>query len=46
MTEHIKWWNTLPDKKKRKLADEYQWTTVDKITDYQIELIYLETQSY
>lgn len=46
MEKHIEWWNNLLPYTKEKYAEDYQWTTVDKITDYQIELIYLETQSY
>ena len=42
----MEWWNKLTTKKKKKLAEDHQWTTIDKITDYQIELIYRETQNY
>ncbi len=46
MEKYIEWWNKLSEYRKKKLADEYQWTTPEKITDYQIELIYKETQQY
>lgn len=40
MEKYKKWWNNLPSWEKTKLAFDEQWTTVDKITDYQIEMIY------
>lgn len=46
MENYMKWWNSLPIWKQRKLAEDMQWTTPKEITDYQIELIYKETQSY
>jgi len=46
MEKHIEWWNNLLPYTKKKYAEDYQWTTVDKISDYQIELIYNETQNY
>lgn len=41
MEEHIKWWNNLPEWERRKLAFDEHWTTIEKITDYQIKMVYV-----
>jgi len=46
MKDHIKWWNSLTEYKRIELAEDHQWTTVEDITDHQIELIYKELQEY
>lgn len=46
MEEALKWWKDQPSYRQKKLAEDYQWTTPEAITDYQIELIYNETQNY
>ena len=46
MEAHIKWWNSLPEWRKKKLAEEEQWTTAEEITDDQIKMIYDSTQNY
>ena len=46
MEVHIKWWNSLPTWRKKKLAEDEQWTTPAQISDYQIKMIYEATQNY
>lgn len=46
MESHLKWWNSLSPYKKKYMAEYYQWTTPDKLSDYQIELIYNEANKY
>lgn len=46
MEDHIKWWNSLSEWKRKKLAEDEQWTTPDRITDHQIKMIYDYMQNY
>lgn len=46
MSKAMIWWHSLPISKKKYMAEYYQWTTPDKLSDYQIELIYLEANNY
>jgi hypothetical protein len=46
MEAHIKWWNSLPYWRKKKLAYDEQWTTVEQISNHQIKMIYDSTQNY
>lgn len=46
MEFHLKWWNALPAYRKKYMVEYYQWTTPDRLTDYQIQLIYQEANNY
>lgn len=40
MEKALKWWSSLTEKQKRKLAEDEQWTTTEQITNEQILMIY------
>ena len=46
MSEHKKWWDSLPYERKKYLSYKEHWTTVDEITDHQIKMIYEQIDNY
>lgn len=46
MTKSMQWWRNLTPFRQKYLAEREQWTTPDRLSEEQIEMIYLTENSY